>query len=178
MFDKNAVSLLYEYCQDKNTSISKSDLNFNYDIDQTSGLYNCKIILNGTVFDKKLSCKTKKIAKNEIAAYVYEKLIKKNNNEVNNKEIEDNKNAISKLNEFCQDKNTKINLSDLIFEYEIINYGYYNCKVTINGKEYDQHLCCKSKKIAKNEIAKYVYDCLMGNRNNIKIFNEETKNYL
>jgi len=174
MSDKNAVALLYEYCQNKNTTISISDLNFEYDINN-SGLFNCKVTLNGEVFDQKLACKSKKAAKNQIAQYVYEELKRKDNagGGFNNKDT-DNRNAIVKLNEYCQDKNTKINLSDLIFDYEINKDGNFNCKVTINGKVYDKKLNCKSKKAAKNEIAEYVYECLVGgNKSNTDIFNEE-----
>jgi len=177
MSDKNAIALLYEYCQNKNTNISISDLIFEYDINQF-GLFNCKVTLNGEVYDKKLSCKSKKAAKNEIAAYVYDELKKKDKGN-NNKDQDDNRNAIAKLNEYCQDKNTKINLSDLIFDYEINKEGYFNCKVTINGKLYDKHLSCKSKKAAKNEIAEYVYECLTGGtKTNKNIFNEDIINQL
>jgi len=40
----------------------------------------------------------------------------------NTNEEDDNKNFIVKLNEYLQDKNTNINLSDVIFEYGNIQF--------------------------------------------------------
>jgi len=150
------VRKFYNYCQDKNTPISISDLIFDYDINQ-KGLFNCKVTLNGEVFDQNMSCITKKEAKNEILGYVYDVLMERDKNRDN----QANANWIAQLNEYCQDKSTHISLSDLIFDYEITKYGYFNCTVTLNGEVFDLNLNCKSKKAAKNEICKYVYNVLM-----------------
>jgi len=129
------------------------------------------------VYDKNLSCRSKREAKNKIAEFVLEDLIKKDK-ENNLNDADDNRNPIAKLNEYLQDKNTKINVSDVIFKFDINKEGFYNCIVFINGKEYNKHLTCKSKKIAKNEIAKYVYDCLVGGIKTDSIFDEKVKEQL
>jgi len=177
MSNKNAIAKLYEYCQNKNTTISISDLDFVYEMDN-NGNFDCKCKLNGEVFEKNLSCKSKRAAKNEIAEYVYEELMKRDNKGGYLKETEDNRNAIAKLNEYFQDKNTKLNLSDLKFEFNTTKEGYFNCIVTIGDKEYNKNLSCKSKKAAKNEIAEYVYNSLIGDKESKNIFNEKVKELL
>ncbi|KAL6590988.1 hypothetical protein LY90DRAFT_499819 [Neocallimastix californiae] len=76
MTDKNAIAQLYEYCQNKNTTISISDLDFSFEINQ-QGNFNCKVTLHDKVYDKNLSCRSKREAKNKIAEFVLEDLIKK-----------------------------------------------------------------------------------------------------
>lgn len=77
------------------------------------------------------------------------------------------------MNEYCQYKDTKINLQDLNFEYEMNKEGLFNCIVKLNGKVYNNNLACKSKKAAKNEIAEYVYNCLVGANRDNNFFSED-----
>ncbi|KAL6597576.1 hypothetical protein U3516DRAFT_847798 [Neocallimastix sp. 'constans'] len=58
---KSSTSLLYEYCQNKDTSISISDIEFKYE-QGNNGLYNCKVFIkkdrmNTMIFDQHLECK-------------------------------------------------------------------------------------------------------------------------
>jgi len=167
--NKSPVVKLYEYCQSKSNNISLSDLKFEYEI-KPKGKFNCIIIINGETFKKDdLSCNSKREAKNQIADYTYKKLIERDNKSA----LEDNRNPVIKLNEYCQDKNTKINLSDIEFLYDINTDGSFNCKIKINDQIYDQKLKCKSKKAAKNAIAEHVYSCLISLDKKNNIFNEK-----
>jgi len=163
---KSSTSLLYEYCQNKDTSISISDIEFKYE-QGNNGLYNCKVFIkkdrmNTMIFDQHLECKSKKMAKNEISDYVYHELIKMDNN--NKESIENKKNSVAKLNEYLQDKCTNINPSDVDYYYETDIEGLFNCKIIIKKKKvFDQHLKCKSKKESKQIISEYVYNYMTGN---------------
>ena len=150
----NNIKLLYDYCQHK--GINLSNLNFKYEINK-EGYWNCKVTINGETYDENLGHKSKKGAKNEIAGYVYDELVKRDGYPQATKR----KNNIELLYDYCRDENTKINLSDLSFDYETNKEGYWNCKVTINGETYDENLGHKSQKGAKNEIVGYVYDELV-----------------
>ena len=164
--NRSPIIKLYEYCQDKSNNLSLSDLKFEYEI-KNKGKFNCIIIINNEVYKiDDLCCSSKKEAKIQIADYTYKKLIEKDN-----QVLEDNKNSIIKLNEYCQNKKTKINLSDKEFLYDINNDSTSNCKIKINDQIYDRNLSCKSKK-AKNEIAEYVYTSLTSSDKKNNIFND------
>ncbi|KAG4091766.1 hypothetical protein H8356DRAFT_1312905 [Neocallimastix lanati (nom. inval.)] len=79
MSNKNVIEKLYEYCQNKNTTISISDLDYIYGI-TPEGYFNCIVTIGDKKYDKHLKCKSKKEAKNEIAEYVYNSLIRENEN--------------------------------------------------------------------------------------------------
>lgn len=163
---KSNTMNLYNYCKRENSKVALSDIVFDYFTE--NNLFNCKVVIKNKYidkcyYDKRFVSKSKKEAKEKIAGVILKDLL--SNKKLNKANEEDGENYIAKLNEYLLDKNTDLNLSDLLFEYEInIHDGTYNCKVNIPklNKSYDRKLKCKSKKEAKEAISEYVYDILTG----------------
>jgi len=135
--------------------------------------------------------KVKGKQKNSISEYVYNCIVEEDNKKSSSKNITNDKydkydkkdkNAIVRLNEYCQNKNNNLSINDIKYEYEINEEGMFNCIVHINGKTYKQNQSYKSKKEAKNEIAEYVYTYLtiedINKKENNNIFSDKVKNIL
>ncbi len=167
---------LYEYCQRKGSKVALADLNFEYPIENQ--LFNCKIIIknkyiNKVFYDASYFSKSKKEAKNKIAAVVLEYLLKNKELNTSNGEDETEKNYIVKLNDFLmEDNHLGLGLSDVIFEYEInkIN-GRYRCQINIPrlNRIYSIRQDYKTKKQAKEAICAYVYGIFITNQQSVQL---------
>ncbi|OUM57116.1 hypothetical protein PIROE2DRAFT_18001 [Piromyces sp. E2] len=84
---KNAITHLYEFCQRKNSKVTLADLKFDFQV------------------------------KNKIAEIVYEDLLNYEKSSNINGEKDDSKDYTTMLNEYLQDKNTNINVTDVEYKY-------------------------------------------------------------
>ena len=71
------------------------------------------------------------------------------------------KSSVAALNEFCQREDNPYNLHDVKFKYTVDSNGNFNCIVEMNGEIFSQDALYRSKRDAKNSIAKYVLGKLM-----------------
>ncbi len=161
------ISKLYGFCQRNDTKVYLAELNFEYPLENQ--LFNCRVIIknpyfNKTYYNENFFCKTKKEAKTKIAEVVL-------------KDLESNKDLIgepekktfhyqNKLIELLGSKG--VQPQDIIFEYAINNDdGTYNCKINMPrfNKVYDAKQRCRSKKMSKEAVCKYVYEELLKEEN-------------
>ncbi|MCR4555513.1 MAG: ankyrin repeat domain-containing protein [Alphaproteobacteria bacterium] len=139
---KSPAARLFDYCQRKNLS-----LKFKCEENPT-GKVNCVIILKGNKYDDGEYHKSEREAKNATADYTLRKLMGLD------------RDPIKELNDYCLDKSTSIDVSDITYIYDEYEDGTFNCKIQLKDKIFDLSLNCKSKEEAKKKIAEHVYKIL------------------
>ncbi|MCR4555434.1 MAG: ankyrin repeat domain-containing protein, partial [Alphaproteobacteria bacterium] len=158
---ESPVVRLYKYCVDKSNNLSLSDLKFEYKI-KPKGKFSCFITIdrgNGNdkeVYDNGKSYNSKKEARKKIADYTLCKLM-----ENEGLPVPDNRGPVKKLDDYCLDKSTPINLSDITYIYDKYADGTCNCKIKLKDEIFDLNLRCKTETEAKRIIAEHVYNLLV-----------------
>ena len=146
---KSPVVRLYEYCQRKNLS-----LKFECE-ENPEGKSRCVITIKDNKYDDGEYHKSQREAKNKTADYTLRKLM-----ENNGSPAPDNRDPTVKLREYCSDKSTSIDVSDITYIYNKYADGTFNCKIQLKDEIFDLNLHCKSKEEAKKKIAEHVYKIL------------------
>ncbi|MCR4555511.1 MAG: hypothetical protein K5766_01730 [Alphaproteobacteria bacterium] len=152
---KSPVVRLFEYCQGKNLSL---ELGYK----KNEGKFGCFITIDrgngndGDVYDNGESYNTKTEAKNKTADYTLRKLMEKKG-----LPAPDNRGPVKKLNDYCLDKSTSIDVSDITYIYYKYADGTCNCKIQLKDEIFDLNLRCKTETEAKRIIAEYVYNMLV-----------------
>ena len=147
---KSPVVRLYEYCQRKNLS-----LKFGYK--ENKEKFRCVITINGNEYNDGEYHNSKREAQNATADYTLRKLMENNGSPAPDK---DNRDPTVKLRDYCLDKSTSIDVSDITYIYDAYADDTFNCKIQLKDKIFDLSLHCKSKEEAKKKIAEHVYKIL------------------
>ncbi|MBO7454344.1 MAG: ankyrin repeat domain-containing protein [Alphaproteobacteria bacterium] len=162
---ESPIIRLYKYCLDKSNNLSWSDLKFENEIKK--GKFGCFITIDRgdgndkEVYDNGKSYNSKEEAQNKTADYTLRKLMK-------NKGLPapDNRGPVKKLNDYCLDKSTPINLSDITYIRDINEDNTCNCKIKLKDEIFDLNLRCKTEMEAERIIAEYVYNLLVAKAKN------------
>ncbi|MBO7642394.1 MAG: ankyrin repeat domain-containing protein [Alphaproteobacteria bacterium] len=159
---KSPMVALYEFCQrKKDPPYSISDRDFDYI--EKEGKYNYVLEIDGEKFSQDTFYKSKKDAKNAIAAYVLYVLRLRYS-------VTDNRSPEEKLKEYLRDNRMLRNYRQWYYE----DGAYYNSIIKIGDKEYNLDLHCESPKEAKNTIAEHVYNVLIKEEAIAGLFNAGT----
>ena len=117
-----------------------------------------KVTINHTVLTY-----AKRLKKNEIVKLLEDQKIRDvrivEHNDIQSS-TDNGKSPVVRLYEYCQRKDTPYRLSDLEFDCVTNNKGEFNYILGIGGKKFNQNAFHKSKKEAKNAIAKYALNVL------------------